>query len=561
MTIDSLGYKLIYMYIPIAVGMIIEPALVSLGSCHCMLGPYKALKGGHARSSVSLAVDFDRSPPHFQLLRSLRSMNFTLAGLTIAILLSNVLAVAFAGLFSAVAEQVQTSKNLTINEGFGGFGSEMYYILAKSLENSDTTLPPWTTKDYYIVPFSAPEANGQSFTGTTHGIGVNIRCDIVEPSRYTLGCVDRMPGSTSNPCTEIHKYGQTSYIQMPNLCTNPILEERQHSSTTEILHVSVTESLSGDSTYYIVDEGIRELPDWIEGNNINDGGSGTYTWDSASGDTLINARNCSDRLIALWAELPPDSNASDSSAYFNTPAALVLTCTYFDKVVNLTATMGLKGQVNSVEGEYPLSPMEIDALYTPAMEGQRLSASFQASLIKGLSGSTHEIDWLNYLMATKDKSIVRHPVNATHLPYPNITSVFESVYRQLFAVNLGLNAQTILSAQSSGMILMVKEGKVYVSGVMFYIALAILAYMIVVLVALYVGQDRLFVGHLPQNLVGMYAHLYKSNAKVVCGAAGLGELEQLEGRYSFGKFDHEKHTGVYKESEGLPIKESRRGKE
>lgn len=69
--VNSFGYKFLFLNIPIGVGMVIEPVLIVIGTCQCMLAPYHALAPGPALSSKSLTLDYDKSPPHFQLFNSL----------------------------------------------------------------------------------------------------------------------------------------------------------------------------------------------------------------------------------------------------------------------------------------------------------------------------------------------------------------------------------------------------------------------------------------------------------------------------------------------------------
>jgi hypothetical protein len=111
---NSFGYKILWSYIPTALGMAIEPLLVLLGAYACMVGPYETLKKGlgQARSSRSLVLDYDKSPPHFQLWQSLRVRNFVLSALTIAILAVNFLAVALGGLFSSSSELFMVTDDL-----------------------------------------------------------------------------------------------------------------------------------------------------------------------------------------------------------------------------------------------------------------------------------------------------------------------------------------------------------------------------------------------------------------------------------------------------------------
>lgn len=501
--------------------MAIEPALVTLGACHCMLGPYKALDRGRATSSVSLAVDYDRSPPHFQLVRSLRTGNIALAALTVAILLSNVLAVAFAGLFSAVNEGIQGSGPLKVQEGFTGSANGMYYVLAKSLESNDTRPPTWTKEGYYIVPFYPIGRDGQEeYTGGTLGISVDINCSLVPAESINLRCDNFWTNESGIINCPVAAVGNiTNYLYIDDPCWKYTL-------------------MSGADDEY----------------RMND----SYKWYNPSGDTLVRSANCDDRLFAVWVERPADPKPKDLTfPYQDHFEALALNCMSTDRFVNLTATIAKGGHVVSIGNIHPLDVHEVDALYPPKTgTDARLAATFLDSIDNGISrGNYHQIKWFNYLMATVKSEVVRStPPNITHIPNQSVMSAFEDVYRRLFAINLRLHARTILSLDTvEGARIIQPRGKVYVSSTMFYIAAAILGFMIVVLVALYWGQDRQVVGHLPRNLVGMYAHLYASNAKEEC-AQVIGtnpedramKLGELKGRYAYGRFSNGKNVGVYR---------------
>lgn len=102
------GYKFLPSYLPTIFGTAVEPLIVTLGPYYCMIGPYKVLRRGRppATSPLALVMDYDKSPPHFQLLRSIKIRDIELGALTVGILLANVLAVSFAALLS-VADDVR----------------------------------------------------------------------------------------------------------------------------------------------------------------------------------------------------------------------------------------------------------------------------------------------------------------------------------------------------------------------------------------------------------------------------------------------------------------------
>ncbi|KAI5851710.1 hypothetical protein DFP73DRAFT_166430 [Morchella snyderi] len=79
-----------------------EPLRVLIGTYACMVAPYEILRRGHAPSSKTLTIDYDKTPPHFQTFQALKTGNFGLAVLTIAIILANFLPVALSLLTTSI---------------------------------------------------------------------------------------------------------------------------------------------------------------------------------------------------------------------------------------------------------------------------------------------------------------------------------------------------------------------------------------------------------------------------------------------------------------------------
>lgn len=136
--------------------MATEPLLIAIAICRSMFAPYAALDAGPSPSSKSLALDFDKSPPpHFQLLSSLRTWNFSIAALTATILLSNVLAVTLVGLFSVTTgkfhDRIQITDYAfpTLQGNFSTPAANMYFIpdekfLSARLAASASGLTVWS---------------------------------------------------------------------------------------------------------------------------------------------------------------------------------------------------------------------------------------------------------------------------------------------------------------------------------------------------------------------------------------------------------------------------------
>lgn len=489
-----------------------------------MLAPYKVLESGPAASSKSLAVDYDRSPPHFQLLPSIQSGNVVLAALTVTILLSNVLAVALAGLFSGtpamfeVTTKVHTYADPKIQGTFTELAHEMYYILAEELSDL-TDAPEWTSDEYYVLPVDLVDrTNIAQYEVSTLGIGVDIKCDIVPQKDIILECAGKT-GGCSTPQTELP---------------------------------------SGINILKVHD------PCWVSYAAKRPRANSDHEWDDPTNDSIFQSLDCPDKIYVAWLERPANPDPGNGTIYQDRLDALVLKCSAVDKVVELTATMNDRNRVISTVPSRRLDPQEVAALYSEAVE-TTLHADFVIALLAGLAseninpGARHQIRWLNYLIATVEPRTVGQNTNITHIPdAAYIASAFEDVYRRLFAINVALYAKdTILprdlrlEIDEASVKARVLTARVYMSSEMFYLAVAILLFMIGVLGALYWGQ-RQPIGHLPESLAGTYALLYASNAKEECGKLRgrnskerSKKLEELEMKFMYGPFLGGRHYGVY----------------
>lgn len=509
--------------------MATEPVLLGLAICQSMLAPYKALEPGPATSSKSLALDYDRSPPHFQLFTSLSTGNLAIAALTTAILLSNVLAVALAGLFTGspgqfnVIAEVPTYTTPLIQGTFTELAQEMYYILAEDLLNLTTT-PPWTTPEYFVLPREPTNRDGlQQFQTSTLGIGVDIECEIVSDTDVIQECA-----------------GGTTGCLAPQPGSHP-----------------------GDNILRVHD------PCWESYTAKNRRGNTDHKWGDPTNDSIFLSLNCPDKIYAAWMERPADPVPKNGTLYQNRLEALILKCSAVDKVVELAATVDGSNRVVSVEVIRRLETMEVGALYNEDAS-TTLPADFVVAMLAGMAsetidaGARHQMRWLNYLIATVEPRTVGENTNITHIPdRAYIVGAFEDVYRRLFAINLALYADGIIAAREeqpnakTTTTAVVQTNRVRVNTEMFFLSVSILLFMVVVLVVFYWGQ-RQPVGHLPQSLAGTYALLYASNAKEECGKLHgrnpkerAKRLEEVERKYVYGSFDDGRHYGVYRVEDGL----------
>lgn len=538
---NSFKYKTIFSYIPIVISMGVEIVLVSLGSCFCMLAPYKALHGS-GTSSSPLTMDYDKSPPHFQVFRSLRDRDIALAALTTGILLSNVLAVAFAGLFSptslefTIQSQVQIHPSPTFKGNFTEPALESYYTLSGNLSGY-IPIPSWTTTDYYVVPFFPVASNGiHQYQAPTWAVGAEIKCEFVPEEIITLTCLHYPGPETTTNCTYS---GEGSF----------------------------------DSNYITVDDPCwRHLDPSRFDNNTN--APWTQRWNSPTGDAFVRSLDCPETFFMVWAERPANPNPTMGERkmllYLDNLEAVILKCEATETVAKLTATVNNMQQVLSTEDLQPLSTDEITAFYPPnTSSSARLVPTFLDTVLTSVlssgilkaGGYNHNIQWFNYLLATLEPSLVRNKTNVTHIPdTENLVTTVEDVFRRLFATNLALYSKDVFDMGALTEVpapAVVQRDRVQVNFVMFVLGTAIMVYIMAVITMLYLLKRQELPGQLPVSLAGMYALLYASNAKGECGRVPgstprkrAKRLMEIEGKYSYGTFIGENgvsHVGVYRE--------------
>lgn len=521
--LSSFPRKVVFSYIPTAIGMAAEPIFITIAICQCMIAPYAMLTRGTPTSSAALAVDFDKSPPHFQIVRSLRTRNVPLAALTFSILLCNVLAVALAGLFTITDRPLDSTEVVTYPDAivFTNYilpEQEMYHVLAEQLSGHSDALP-FTTPEYYMIPVLANSTvMVEQFEARTIGVGLDINCSLVPEENITLTCVD------------------------------PLCEQEE--SAPRVLPYDYTASVDNPCWPLLGSGGSRRPPNWTD----------HYTWKGLSHDNIIqSSRLCRNDFFPLWVERSLNStvarsvNRTNGNTYLN---SLIMQCRVVQKAVQLDIVVSKNSRLQNVSLVRPLNPEEAERLYQSSST-ETMSLNFftqiDASLRTRNTLDRHNMRWINYLMRTIEPKIAR---NTTHIPdRAHVVSAFEDVYRRLFVIFLKLSEDDVVMLMNPETIVVkarVTAWRIDVSYLMYGLAGSIILVIVVVLVVLYWHHQQV-VGYLPTTLAGLYALLYASNAKEECGglygrdpAERAKNLQDVGGLYACGRFAGGEHYGVHR---------------
>lgn len=503
-------------------GMLIEPLWVVIGMHVCMVWPYQTLQLGQALASKSLTPDFDKTPPHFQFHFPRSGGNMNVSVVATAILLANLLAVAFGGLFSPGTATVTSITNITrfqqptILAGMVVvdsrspqniyFQNDMYYLLLGSVL-SYVRLPKWTTPEFYIFPFNNTRINNESVSqqGTSWGFGASISCELLSP--------DQLSSRT------IQSGNYSLDIQYPCSPNTTFISLDASSPTTGFL-------LSG---------------------------------------------SCPESFFGIWAELPADPKPANlTNPYLDQAEYVALACNSSLTIAELLVSVDL---FDNVLGNEVINP-KVPPIVETSQDGYMLYLdpnivwtfhqfinSPSRQIIGQRDDGSQPLSWINTLMTRVRPEIRRDPTTLSNLPNTtHLEETFEDIYRSLFAIFIQLYGDLMfrsnLTQKSQGSE-NITQDRVDVSTPMFGIAVSILTFFIIAVLYIYLIRPARPVCHRPTTLAATHTLLYASNAlediSMLRGRNSKERGEKLEAlghRYGYGSFvgtDRRGHFGVYKE--------------
>ena len=191
-------------YIPTAIATLIEPFWILINRLLCLLQPIEELQSCKAKAKDSIDLNYNSLPPQLVIFKALRAKHFVLATVCVMALLTNVLAVAFAGLFYQETIDMRHAISLTppfefkfvnINGSIGpdpgfmleessgawrGGNGQNQFLVAESNITSKTPLPGWTDKSTFYVPVFSEgfraDIDDTHFEVDTKAFGADLDC-------------------------------------------------------------------------------------------------------------------------------------------------------------------------------------------------------------------------------------------------------------------------------------------------------------------------------------------------------------------------------------------------
>lgn len=599
--------QLLFNYLPVALATIIEPVWILLNRLFAILMPYEDLRRGRASFNASIGADYVSLPPQLTFIRAFKAHHYLLSSIGIVALLANPLAVAISGLFrnNIVAQNTQFDMqqpyapvllDKEINylwQPAGGSYFDHFYVADANLTRH-VSLPPWTSAEFFFLPFHAPKTfPGEATTRTavTHGFGVDVPCSAAMSGAKTpipatsaqwpfsarlnfeIDSMSNANVSTSQQGADGRNFscyprfnlydesGDGSYINMLTAdpayvsfsYSNSIFDLAHHSNTSSTLTYAAELAVGLDSgvPYYNPDFHPTEMQRDLCGPSFMAG------W--FRGDILVQPD-------------PDPSNPLNSSLVSH--EHLILTCYPTLKVGMFEVTVDNNDRILSYlqVGQYASNTSAFFEGQAPQIINDTsawLNPDFSTGQPTWHQGAIAN-DWLNYLIKVKTNSTDLTDPTKT-LPDPQLASTrVEEIYRLLFSIILGLNTQVLAPAPAGNDTIIgtvpVLTSRWIISEAAFIVAMTILSLDVIVAIAVYIWRPPRFLPRMPTSIASQLAYFASSSILGDVGqlqVKGLSpkeirrELERKDDTYGYGEFigtDHKAHQGIEKWPFYAPMK-------
>jgi len=562
-------------YSPTIAATLFESYLVLLGSFVSLLFPFRNLAQRNATAANSLAINYDRAPPHLLFFDAFKTRNFLLALLSVSILLANVLAVALGGVFHQSEIDISVSSeailmgspddldryNATISSDYD---IDADHIYATTGERFGFRQRPWTTDDLFYIPFINADQDKlirSNYSARTFAYGVNITCEEIPPESLK----------------EQHSSKQISDLRPKAAFSSISLTLPGRNDTTLSWSDTQDRTYYGDRTYTIPFNYSApfQYTEWAPSPaaNISSTNSSTVEFFASWTKWKYKAENRTLTLNNLTG-LDRKSSTEPSITYLS---KVFIHCSVKPKVISSNV------QVHSDQ----------DGEVVMATDNEDVSLDHLNSTQSGLSGILKTFQYMINLEADPDTTnapyykdrtdprpgnwftfLVQEHARETNknfdlysYPQQSIQSI-EFIYKKMFAIYIQVHSKNIFrqlekdkptgAAVPSSYIR--REMRVLMRPIAFYVSIFLLVISIPAVTWTYVSLWKAFLAHSPTTLSGMYASFYASrkvlddveSTEVLGSKTRNQALQKLGNKYGYGWFKSTSgkwHLGIEREPE------------
>ncbi|PHH90666.1 hypothetical protein CDD83_2993 [Cordyceps sp. RAO-2017] len=180
--------QLLEKYIPTAFATLLQPYWSLVSRLLCTIQPFRALASGGAQPAKSIETTCSAIPSQLAFWRAVKARHFVLAAVCLTAIVSSILGIGMAALFSERMITVEHVQNFTsIHAISTSFIRNIRFtpltwnrdMLSHAEANLSygAPLPPWASPAYFFHPYevAAPKAEGV-YTLQTQGFGADLDC-------------------------------------------------------------------------------------------------------------------------------------------------------------------------------------------------------------------------------------------------------------------------------------------------------------------------------------------------------------------------------------------------
>ncbi|KAM0216264.1 hypothetical protein ACHAQI_002680 [Fusarium lateritium] len=515
-------------YIPTIFATLVEPLWVLLNRLLCVLQPFKDLWEGKSKTSNSIDTTYTSIPPQLVFWRAIKCRHFVLMGVCTMALLANLLAVGLGSLFNENIMTASYPEEMTPvfaprfdNQSVHDLGTDMLELVVTTNQYEDhmyvamanmtsgTSLPPWISQEYYfqrhILQDSDSNKTGNTFTVRTRGFGANANCTTVPAFKLPIypGVAREWRGSDMNmsKCATFDDIISHIGPQM-----RQSMDNRSRGVSAVEYHASVENKFG----------------------NTRCGATLPFGWGRNK-----KAEDVNGTMEATFLICKPVFE----TAMFN------VTIDHVGHVLSYERTSDLENTLdrNSTENHTDIIFHEVNA---------------QFDEYPSWHNDTTSRDWMNhFLMVRRGSRAILDP----HQPLPDpdeLKSDVNHIYRQTYAILLGLNEQIFQSGENEGSITAsrhTRETRIFMEQASFIITMTILAINTLVAIVFYVRAVAFVLPRMPTTLGAIIAYVAPSRFVTSTYREAPGHANRT---LSFGRYigsDGNVHIGIEADPHVVPI--------
>lgn len=573
-------------YIPTATVMVIEPMWILINRYLCLLQPFEELRKGPAKAKASIDVNYSSLPPQLVLWKSLKAGHLLLTTVCTMALLSNLLAVAFSGLFHHKTTEVRFLESfqphfdatfVSVNGSIGPSGRANFpaqeasgaynggdgqdqFLIAESNYSRKTPLPAWTDDTLFYVPFKPssafdPESSSDKakfeYEAETTAFGSELTCGSLEQGSYHLinssDIGNRRLGVTlSNGNTEVScRSTQPFRISLSPLKNNTAIDLSAKPDCE-------TNPSAAELMYAL---------EPLKGMNASQ----------------IDRDTCWGTVVLGWARSSNGTCAITGEQIFDSKFSSLIQCR--PQLVRGRATV-------RVDGTGRLSRPVRNRIVERGLGSEGMKANFENDPVNLISQSNRYLfatsplitwhtdkypsDPISYFMGLKSNGSRLLDPKADLPTLEDIQRPLNEAYSNLFAIWLGANHRKLFanaSGNSTTAWRIEQQERIFVSVPLFGISMGILLVYTIVSTIVYLRRPGQFLPRLPTSIasiIGLFAASTAVHDMRGTSRHGSKErerhLKDLDARYGYGNYvgiDGKIHVGIEKTPFVMPRQKAR----